>query len=323
MAGGTQPITFVAYNGTNFAPGARRDLSGRLPDLIDPFDAPIYKGAAWKKAINTRPSWQTDSLSAVTGGTFNVLYNAEPSFTTTIARSEKDNVMEYFYATVNITAVDQAIAKAGGIDSIPDLEAYELEKVWKQVYISWEKKIASAQAQAVDNGSSQKAQMDGLFTAISTNLDTLTGADTTISESDLITKTDAMITAGASKELDLFATVSAISAFTKGFVGRPNARVTAPSSQGEIENYTDAYLTPSGAIVKYHPDRSFVANNGVLLLDMKHLWIRGLMAPSVFRVTEAAGTPHKKTWIQAAWTIDYDNEKRHGAWKGTACPSSF
>lgn len=321
MAGGTQPITFVAYNGTNFAPGAARDLSGRLPDLIDPVDAPIYKGAKWKKAINTRPTWQTDALAATTGTSFRVAYVDEPSFATTIARSEKDNVMEKFYATYSVTDVDQAIAAAGGIDSIPDLVAYELEKQWKRVYISWEKIMASAQVQQADAGNGTPGKMDGLFTAISTNLDELTDADTTITEADVIAKTDAMITAGASMELDLFATLPVISAFTKTFQGRLGARVTAPSSEAQIKNFTDAYLTPSGAVVKYHPDRSFATNNGVLLLDMKHLWIRGLIAPSVFKVTEASGTPHKKGWIMAAWTVDYDNEKRHGAWKGQSCPT--
>ena len=322
MAGATQPITFVAYSGTNFAPGAEHDVSGRLPDLIDPWDAPIYKAAKWKKAMATRSTWQTDALSAVTGGTFNALYVAEPDFSTySLGRTEKDNVSELFIIPWNVTMTDQVVAKNGGIDSIPDLEAYEIEKRWKQAYISWEKKIASAQVQQVDNGSN-KAQMDGLFTGIQTNLTTLTGDDTTIAEADLIDKTDAMIDAGASKELDLFAKTKVISAFTRTFIGRPNARVIVPSSESEIKNYVGSYLCPSDALVTYHLDRSLATNNGVLLLDMKHLFIRGLVAPSVFKVPLST-TPHSKGWIVAQWTIDYDNEKRHGAWKGTACPVTF
>lgn len=321
MAGGTQPITFVAYSGTNFAPGAAHDVSGRLPDLIDPFDAPIYKGAKKRRALATRATWQTDAFAATLGTTFNVLYNAEPSFSTTLARSEDDNVIEKFNAAYNITDVDQAIAAAGGIDAIKDLAAYELEKQWKRLYKSFEQKLASAQTQQVDDGGSNKAQMDGLFTGISTNLSTLTGADTTIAESDVIDKIDAMVTAGASKNLQLFATVYAISAFAKSFVGRVNSRINTPSTDDEIRNFVNAYLTPSGCLVKFNPDRSLVTNNGVLLLDMDNLWIPELWSPSVFKVTEAAGTPHKKGWITAAWTVDWANEKRHGAFKGTSCPT--
>lgn len=317
-------VTWAAYSGAanTFSAGMVRDVSGRLPDMIDPFDAPIYKAAKRKKAIGTRCFWQYDTLTATVGTTFAAAYGAEPTFATTTNRAEASNVIEAFLAPYSVTDIDEAQAANGGVDAIKSLAARALEQCWMRLTKSFEIIIASKQTQAINADDATTAKMDGLFTAISTNLTTLTGNDNTISEDDIIDKLDSMLTAGASKKLDLFANVYDISAFTKKFLGRQNARITTPSSEAEIKNFTDSYLAPSGVVVQYHPNRSMVENCGVLVLDLEHLFIRELIAPSVYRVTEAAGTNHKKGWIRAAWTLDYDYEKRHAAWKGLSCPLS-
>ena len=105
------------------------------------------------------------------------------------ARTRPSNYVQTFTRTVEVTGIQEAIKKLGGITSEID---YQIMQAMRQLALELEMTILNGVADAVGNGSSTFRTMGGLWHLVATNRETDSGSiDTDALEADIATIWDA------------------------------------------------------------------------------------------------------------------------------------
>lgn len=320
------PASFAVGDST----GYREDLSSLAPRMIDPADAPVYKGVKKTKASQVLHEWLTDALPTLsalpsTAGT-NSLYllnfNAEPStsdvYSTTLGRARASNRIQQFITGWSISEVSELVAKAGGIaGGIASEVTREIERQMKHLSKAIELTICSAQAVDTDDGSSTPAKLGGFFSKVTTNITTLdTGVATHqgISEETFCDKIEDMFTTGTQAPIWAVATPAMCRVIGTTWTGRQNTRETIQRGAHKIDSVIESYVAPVGGVVNLEPSRTLSSSDALLLVDKSQIAVAELAPVRVYE-RDPNSFQNRQGRISTYLTLEYGNQKAHGGWK--------
>ena len=215
------------------------------------------------------------------------------------ARTRPSNYIQTFSRAVNVSGVQEAIKKLGGITSEID---YQIMQAMRQLALELEKTILMGVISQSGDGSSSYRTMGGLWAMISTNRTADSGSvDTDAIESDIRTIWDAggvpraIVTTGklAQDIANLYA--SRIQTDVATTIGGVNVTsIINPLGEGPI------------AIIPHR----MVADGEYYMLDAARIGL-GYLRPFFMKDLADDGDADKR-WIGGDYTLELMNEKAHG-----------
>jgi len=214
------------------------------------------------------------------------------------ARTRPSNYVQTFSRVVEVSGVQEAIKKLGGITSEVD---YQIMQAMRQLALELEKTLVMGVKAQAGNGSSTFRTMGGLWAMVSTNRTSDSGnIDTDAIEADIKTIWDAggvpraIVTTGALAQ-DIASLYS------------DRIRTDVQTSVGGV-NIT-SIINPLGeGPIAIIPHRS-VASGEYFMLDTSRIAL-GYIRPFLMKPLAEDGDSEKR-WIGGDYTLELMNEKAH------------
>jgi hypothetical protein len=214
------------------------------------------------------------------------------------ARSRPSNYLQTFSRTVEVSGVQEAIKKLGGITSEVD---YQIAQAMRQLALELEKTIVMGVKAQAGDGSSTFRTMGGLWAMITTSRTSDSGSiDTAAIESDIRTIWDA---GGVPRAI-----------VTTGKLAQDIANLYADRIRTDVQttiggvNVT-SIINPLGAgPIAIIPHR-VVADGEYYMLDTARIAL-GYLRPFFMKELSDDGDADKR-WIGGDYTLELMNEKAH------------
>jgi hypothetical protein len=292
------------------------DISKKAPLMITPTDAPFYKALKKEKGSQVRHDWITDALGSnvVPSG---VLYDAEPSYSTTDGRSRPYNWMQTFLEHWLVSRVSEIVSQRGGVAGVGSEVAHQIRKATELLGKKVERVLLSEQADR-DDDDSNAALLGGFFHMVTTNVDDGGASDLAVyvTETKFQTALKTIYDAGCSNQVKVFCQTGFKSAVGTSFNGRTRVSENVDRNSKAINMVVDRYIPPVGPMVEIIPDRSMGA--GIAIVDMEQCALVELAPLSVFR--KDTDTRNRRGYVEQILTLKTGNETAHYAFRNDSTP---
>lgn len=223
---------------------------------------------------------------------------ADAKKATANARTKPSNYVQTFSRTIEVSGVQEAIKKLGGITSEVD---YQVMQAMRQLALELEKTLIMGVKAQVGNGSSTYRTMGGLWSMISTNRTSDSGSiDTTAIEADIKKIWDAggipraiLCSGGMAQSISNLYASRVINDVLTTIGGFKVTSIINPLASGPI------------AIIPHR----LVAEGEYFMLDTERIAL-GYLRPFYMKPLAQDGDAEKR-WIGGDYTLELMNETAH------------
>lgn len=298
--------------------GYMEDISKKAPLMITPTDAPFYKALKKEKGSQVRHDWITDALGSNTLQA-GVLFDAEPSYSTTDGRARPTNAMQTFLEHWLVSRVSEIISTRGGVAGVGSEVAHQIRKATELLGKKVERALLSEQADQLDDDTNPSL-LGGFFHMVTTNVDDAAAADLAVyvTETKFQTALKTIYDAGCSNQVKVFCQTGFKSAVGTSFNGRTRVSENVDRNSHKLDLVVDRYVPPVGPMVEIIPDRSM--GPGIAIVDMEQAALVELAPLSVFR--KDTDTRNRRGYVEQILTLKTGNETAHYAFRNDNTPAT-
>ncbi|RMD68419.1 MAG: phage head protein [Cyanobacteria bacterium J149] len=276
------------------AVGNREDLTN-LVVMVSPEKTPLWSGVNKKNAKGSYHEWQTDSLANAQQNA--QIEGADYQFSLPSARTRVGNYCQIFTKTLEVSGTQQAVDVAG----VENEFKYQMGKRMKELATDIELALFTGTGNSGASGTAR--EMKGLFSFITTNVESGTGSGTEALTEDMFN--DALQTAYESGAMPDTAYVNAFQKRQISTFSTSNIRYLDMNNEGRLRNYVGVYESDFGVIdIKLD---QFCDTDKVVIVDSSLVNVailRGIHSEDVAHIGDS-----KRGALVGELTLELGNEK--------------